>query len=231
MASLRRALLLSVVLAGSGCKNNTIELDFEDTEDPAGSSTTANADDGVDDDGGSTGRMTTTMPGTVTTPTTMTTSSDDDTGSAPAPGLWLMAVSTPLDPSLPFQFLVDATEPEPGLWTLSLQPLSLDIGSTTTPRQPAGSPFVYSGVTIGGDLPFMLYTGPITIPGAANPISGTDVTIDAGFNGAALGDPYCGMVGGSVTAPVASDLAGSTFATTVVPDAATLPETFPVACP
>ena len=33
------------------------------------------------------------------------------------------------------------------------------------------------------------------------------LSIDAGFNGAALGAPYCGMVSGSVTAPAPSDLA------------------------
>jgi len=216
------AVLLGVsALASVGCQNNTVDLHFE-------SEGAANGDEsGSSDTGGP-------VP---TTSASGDAEADDgvvDTGPLPMPpiaGNWLLAISSPLDPSLPFQFLVLAEDIGGGLFNLTMTSLSLDVGSTTTPRQPVGEPKIFFGVPLSPDTGFEIFTGPLVIPAAANPISGSDVTVDILLSGLPTGQPYCGAVSGSVTAPAAVDLAGSTFGTEKVDDVATLPTTFAVACP
>lgn len=194
----------------AACQNNTITLDF-DTDDPMASS----------DDGATTGSD------------GQDDGNDDPTGVMPRPGIagnWLLATATPLNAALPFQFLVLAEEVGPGTFNLTMTSLSLDVGSTTAPRQPVGEPKIFFGVPLTPDSGFEIFTGPLAIPGAANPVTGSDVTVDILLSGQPAGNPFCGAVSGSVTAPVPSDLGGSTFGTEKVTDVNSLPTTFATSC-
>ncbi|MEM6995414.1 MAG: hypothetical protein AAF721_33200 [Myxococcota bacterium] len=214
MKDLMLRLALPIALS-AGCQNNTVELDFDtesNVDDGSGDSTTGpGADDGVDD-----------------------AMDVADTGPRPMPGIagyWLLAASTPLDPALPFQFLVLAEEVGPGTFNLTMTSLSLDPGSTTAPRQLVGEPKIFFGVPLTPEAGFEIFTGPMTIPGAANPITGTDVSVDILLSGTPAGQPYCGAISGSVTAPAPADLGGSTFGTEkVTEDLSALPTTFATAC-
>ena len=169
-------------------------------------------------------------PPTTTTMTTTPGTSDSGPWSDIEDGWWLLALDTG-SPGLPFQFSVYVMQTSPGVWDLTFQSLALEVGSTTSPRTPIGDPHVYHGVELSDDVPLQMYTGMITIPGEANPINGTPVTLDALLHGSEVGDPYCGPVTGAVLEPVQADLAGSTFATTRISDPGSLPTDFPTACP
>ena len=135
MTSWLRALSLLVLGLGLGvgCTKNTIELET----DP-------------DDDDGDTGDVTT----TGSTPT----DGPDDTGPTPGgPQLLLYALSSPLAPGLPFQAIVNLT-PGTGTVDLTLQWLSLDIASTTTPRQPVGDVYAYAALPVDGTIRFSAFT-------------------------------------------------------------------------
>lgn len=218
-----RRVILAGLLAAVGCQNNTIELLDDDGTGPAGSSSDGSGDGTAD------GRPTTTEP----MMTTMTTSADTGVPSTIEDGWWLMAVDTPLSPGLPLQFLVEVVQVAPGSYNLAWQSLSLDPGSTTAPRMPVGDVRTVGGLALGGGAPLQFYSGVAAIPGAANPITGSDMTIDIYFDGMEIGDPYCGVVSGDVKEPLQTSLAGSTFATTrlTATDPASLPVDFPVACP
>jgi hypothetical protein len=227
---MRVALFAGVCLCAAGCQSNTVQLEdggdlgSGDETDSAGSATV------VLDDTGSPS-VTTATTGPVPITTTVTTATSD---SGPTPGLqdgwWHLALDTG-SPGLPYQFLVSTTETAPGVWDMTLQSLALDVGSTTSPRYPVGEPRFYPGVAYDEGMPLKFYTGVLTIPGEANPINGTDVTLDAFLDGSDLGDPFCGPVSGAVLEPIQADLAGSTFATTQIPDPETLPVDFPATCP
>lgn len=222
-------LFLAVGSAAGGCQNNTLSLEDGGTGDlDSGSSTDITLDSGVPPSD----TTSTTEP--VPPPPMTTTPSPTTADSGPTPSLedgwWLLALDTG-SPGLPFQFLVFTTQSGPGVWDMSLQPLALDVGSTTTPRYPVGEPTFYPGVAYDEGVPLAFYTGQLTIPGEANPVNGTAVTIDAFLDGSDLGDPFCGPVSGAVVEPVQADLAGSTFATTRIPDPMTLPLEFPTTCP
>jgi hypothetical protein len=62
--------------------------------------------------------------------------------------------------------------------------------------------------------------GSIAIAGEANPISGTEITADITLLGQLLSDQLlCGEVEGSITAPIALDLTGSTWGSLRITDA------------
>ena len=209
MTSWLRALSLLVLGLGLGvgCTKNTIELET----DP-------------DDDDGDTGDVTT----TGSTPT----DGPDDTGPTPGgPQLLLYALSSPLAPGLPFQAIVNLT-PGTGTVDLTLQWLSLDIASTTTPRQPVGDVYAYAALPVDGTGTFYWDTGIILIPAAANPITGEDLVVSIQANVVPVGVPaYCGVAGGTVTSPIQTSLDGTTHAMTEVTAVSNLPATFAVACP
>jgi hypothetical protein len=201
-----RALPLLVLGLGAGCTKNTIELE---------------TDPGNDDD--DTGDVTTTI-----TPT----DGSDDTGPMPVgPQLLLYAFSSSLSPGYPFQAIVNLT-PGTGTVDLTLQWLSLDIGSTTAPRQPVGDVYAYAALPVDGTGTFYWDTGIILIPAAANPITGEDLVVSIQANVVPVGVPaYCGVAGGTITSPVQTSLDGSTHAMTEVTAVTNLPTDFAVACP
>lgn len=197
---------------GAGCMTNTIELE---------------TDPGTDEDSG--GDPSTSGSGGLDT--TPTSGPMDDTVTTPGPQLLLFAFNSALAPGVPFQGIVDLT-PGTGTVDLTLQWLSLDIGSTTSPRQPVGDVYAYPGLPVDASGTFYWDTGIILIPAAANPVSGEDLVASIQANVVPLGVPaYCGVAGGTVTSPVQVPLDGSTHAMTEVPGVTNLPTDFAVACP
>lgn len=213
------SVVFACVLA-AGCQKNTIELET----DPG-------PQDDDDDDG-------TTMP----TPTTSISDSITITGGAatgddttPTPGgpqLVLLAIDTVVSPGLPLQAVVSLTHDVSSV-DLTLQFLSLDQGSTTSPRQPVGDVYAYPGLPVDGTGTFYWDTGVILVPGAANPITGSDLVVSVQANVVPVvpGPPaYCGPVGGQVTSPINVPLEGSTHAMTEISDVGSLPFEFAAAC-
>jgi len=126
-------------------------------------------------------------------------------------GYHLVALETLLGPGVPIQFMT--TVMSNGISAdFSFQPLSLDIGSTDTPREEVGEPIVITGVPIT-DGTFTINFGEVTVSGAANPISGGNIVATIILEGRILSDnAWAGTVTGMATAPVTSDLTGATFA-------------------
>lgn len=144
---------------------------------------------------------------------------------------------TPVASNLPLQYLatIEVVEvlPEGAEVSLQLQPLTLDAGSTTMPREPLGEAIVVPGVLIGPDLSFDLPIGSLFAAGPTNPITGSDIQMeDVAMSGTVLGpDDLCGTAGGSVVSPIFASIDGSEFAMVRVDDPTQLPETFPFGCP
>ena len=203
-----RVLPLFALGLGVGCFKNTVELE---------------TDPGTDEDTGD--------PPATTTGDITTTTPTDDTGTTPGPQLLLLAVDSSLAPGFPFQAIVNLT-PGAGTVDLTLQWLSLDIGSTTAPRQPVGDVYAYAALPVDASGTFYWDTGIILIPGAANPITGEDLVVSIQANVVPVGTPaYCGVLGGTVTSPIQVSLDNSTHAMTAVTDVGNLPVDFAVACP
>lgn len=145
-------------------------------------------------------------------------------------GDYLLAVSTIVDPTLPLQFYMTVDASDPTLWTFILQPLSLNNGQTDEPQLPVGDPLVFPDIPVI-DGQFTLDLGEVTIDGAANPITGTDISGSFALDGRVL-DPdfFCGYVRGMLTAPLQLSLDGSTFAATRVTGLDALPDAIPIDC-
>lgn len=219
MRWLRGGGLLAVGLA-LACQNNTIELDFDDDDDGDSGDGSGDASTGGDDTPGTTNA---TIPGDDTTDPMPTTTGVD------GPQTLLMAIDTPLAPGLPFQALV-TTVPGDGTVDLTLQWLSLDPGSTTSPRQPVGDMYAYPAIPVEADGSFVWGIGVVLIPAAANPITGSDTVVALTVAAREELNPYCGEVGGLVMSPIEQPIDGSTHAMTAVTDPLALPVDFPVSC-
>lgn len=130
-------------------------------------------------------------------------------------GRYLLALATSLSPAQPILFAVDASV------TSDLAQVDLAIHALTTeadaePRTPVGDDIGVTGVAYAVDGSFVADLGEVTIPGSANPISGSDIVATVQLQGRTLtngeqADAFCGQVTGMVMSPVMFDLAGSTF--------------------
>ncbi len=124
-----------------------------------------------------------------------------------------------------------------GTLDIDLQPLSLNVLATTEPREFVGDvvsisfPVDEAGAFIDADL------GEVSVTGAANPITGSDIVATLSLTGAIQDENvYCGVVNGMVTVPANIDLTGSTFAAIRIADEdamnpAALPDPPVGACP
>lgn len=186
----------------------------------------------------------TTGPEPTTTGPEPTTTGPDPTTTGPEPttggptgigitGDFLLAVSTTVDRSKPFQFIARNVVSEvDGQLVMStcLQPLSLAQGKVTTPREPVGDPLCFADVPLGGGT-FMLDLGVVMIAGATNPITGSDIVASLVLSGTIQGeDAYCGTVSGMVVDPPVGLIDGSTFAAVRLTDPGVLPVPVVIDC-
>ena len=147
-------------------------------------------------------------------------------------GVFLLAISTPIDPGLPFQFLVEATVPVTPDGTLelkSVQALSLTQGSVTQPREPVGETFFWGNIQVANNF-FNFGILDVTIPIEANPIFGVEVVVEGWLEGVIMSpDMFCGTMTGEVVAPLMQSIEGSTYAAVRV-DPAKLPADVTIDC-
>jgi hypothetical protein len=212
-------LSIFVVVLLAACSDSGSDADDDTANDSSPGSTSSGPDP----------TMTSTSSGDTAPVDTSTT--DDviyDIG-APEGTTYLLALATPLDPGLPLQFLAEIELVDAEL-VISLQPLSLDQGSMTAPRQPVGDVLV--PVVDFMTLAFSAQLDDVTIPGAANPVSGADIVGSITLIGslAGAGTP-CGQAEGMLTAPDEISLVGSTWAATSVAGPESLPDGFASSCP
>jgi hypothetical protein len=107
---------------------------------------------------------------------------------------------------------------EAGTGTLSLALTALSVEGLA----PTGAAISLGSIAVNASGEFSADFGEITIPGAANPVSGTDIIATITLNGTVLGeDVLCGVAEGAVTVPIALDLAGTTWAGQRVPPGTT----------
>ncbi len=173
------------------------------------------------------GRTTTATTTTATTPTSAPVDDDasDDTTDVdsddpipppdvpsgwPVEGRYLFGLGLVIAPETPLQF-VGTVFADGELLDVTLTSLSLDFGSTTAPREPVGEAFVFESIPIAADGTFVLDFDEASIPGAANPITGSDVVADLRIVGWFNGRRICGNASGQVVVPANIDLAGSSF--------------------
>lgn len=159
---------------------------------------------------------------------------ETETGGGPTfDGVYLVAVDTIVSYGLPLQFLGDVTAELDaagnGTISVTFQPLSLDPMSTTVPREEVGE-----AITIEGpveDYAFTLDFGQIMVTGAANPITGSDITATLSLVSQIRNeDAWCGTVTGMVESPIMVPLEGSYFAATRLADRDERPAKFACDC-
>lgn len=131
-------------------------------------------------------------------------------------GHYLLALSTTLAPDSPLLFSVDA-EISDDLTRIGLQLQPLTTDADDEPRTAIGDPFEVTDIAYEEDGTFSADLGDVSVPGRANPITGSDIVanvqLTARTRAAADDQPavFCGQVAGMVTEPIELDLAGSSF--------------------
>ena len=155
-------------------------------------------------------------------------------------GTFLFALDTVVQPGTPLQFIATTTftpDGAGGTIGFDLQPLSLEQGSVTTPREPVGDLINVEPVPVDEGGSFEIGSlGTLMVTGMANPITGSDIVAEVSLTGNILSeDIYCGQAAGMVTEPLPLELAGSTFAALRIDatDPASLPDenTILLRCP
>lgn len=149
-------------------------------------------------------------------------------------GVFLVAIETTIAPGLPLQFIADVDAElddgsGDGTVIIEFQPLSLDPGSTTSPREEVGMALrIDAEVTA---CTFLLDFGQTMVTGEANPITGSDIVADLSLDGTIVSeDAWCGDLLGEVLSPIAVSLEHSTFAASRLADRSERPLQFPVSC-
>lgn len=163
-------------------------------------------------------------------------SEGDGDGDGGMEATYLFALEMNLGPDLPLQFVAtfDLTPTPDGgaIANVSLQPLSLGQGQTTSPREFIGPPFEYSDIVIDADGSYEIDMGSVMISGEANPVTGSDLVATFLVDGVVVdADAMCGEVDGQMTIPLEFDLGGSTYAAVRLADDGSNPATLPVEFP
>lgn len=159
-----------------------------------------------------------------------------ETGAPPAidiSGTSLLAISTTVQPDLPLQFLSTVTQRVEGDKTvldIELQPLSLEVQKVTVPRMPVGTKLTFTGIELV-DGKYTVDAGSTMVTGAANPITGSDITATLVLSATVVdADFVCGDVSGMVTEPLETTIDGSTFASVRLADPNVLPTDVTINC-
>lgn len=231
MDSLKSSMMAALLLA-AGCE---AAVDVEDTDMGASQTSSGATDSALGTSGGtppdpSGGPPPGTDPST-TDPTTTGDEPGSDTAQEPllTPGTYFAALTAvPVASSTPFQLLADITV-DGNAMTLEFTYLSLDVLSTTSPREPVGMSFQVNDVSIEEDGAFSFPLA-LSIPGAANPITGSDIQAEVELNGDIVDGKLCAAVAGMVTVPANIDLTGSTFAAIPVDGPEARPDVATVVC-
>ncbi len=145
-------------------------------------------------------------------------------------GTHLVAIDTVVLPSTPLQFIADFdVDLDAMILDATFTPLSLNMGSTTAPREELpDNPIIVNGVPINADGTVEIDFGQVMVTGAANPITGSDITTTVVIDVGALdADHWCGSASGMVTMPIPADLMGSTVAGIRLADRDDRPQNFP----
>lgn len=160
----------------------------------------------------------------------------DDTGSgsdgdAPPPvgpceavapsGSLLVSLYTPLNAAaggIPVLLLAEATPAADGNSVdFVFQPLSTDVDAADetrpareNPRQPVGDPIEAKGVTWDENGQFIMELGEVSVPGEANPISGSVIVATIQLSGRLCGvESMCGELAMALTEPFMADAEGT----------------------
>jgi hypothetical protein len=137
-------------------------------------------------------------------------------------GQFLLTIATSIDPSKPIQFLADnrVTLNGDGSGTLDFDVQALSAAD----RTPVGAKISRTGVPISANGDLELDFGMTMVPGAANPITGSDILGDFTLVGVIRSsDRYCGQLRGMLLMPLMLDLTGSPWAAVRVPAGSPLP--------
>ena len=139
-------------------------------------------------------------------------------------GRYLLALSTVLAPDQPLLFAVEAeVSSDLSLIDLQLQPLATD--GDEEPRTAIGDSFGVNDIPYEMDGSFSADLGEVTVPGRANPITGSEIVASVQLSASTRAgdddnaDLFCGQVTGMVIQPLSYDLAGSTFGAVLTDDA------------
>jgi hypothetical protein len=145
---------------------------------------------------------------------------------------WLLAVSLFLSPSTPLQWHVLVDWEDGDVVEVRLTSLSLDVGSTTTPRELVGEPTVANELFVDDVGQFAMRFDTLIVPAEANPITGSEIVAsDVRFTGMGMpGELNCGLVTGTAVSPIETPLDGSTFGVVQITSVDDLPLEFPTAC-
>lgn len=168
-------------------------------------------------------------------PTTVDVATSDPTSELPPSTLsgdYLLALAVAILPATPLQWRASIVHDlADGTVSMELQPLSLDVGATITPRMPVGEPLDFVTV-LDADGRFRLDLGELFVVGAANPITGADIVATLVIDGTAMDrELWCGEAFGQITEPLDLDLTGSTFAFTPINGGSLPGDPLVTACP
>lgn len=156
------------------------------------------------------------------------TDEPEDTVGA-ADGEYFVALHAVIAAETPFQF-VGTVKIDADLVSMSLTPLSLEVLSVDSPREPLPPPIELFGNV--DDLGVFTIAAPdLQISGLANPITGSDIVVSLTIQGRAEGDLICADVTGMVTVPANIDLQGSRLTAMPLPADGELPLPSEIGCP
>jgi hypothetical protein len=133
-------------------------------------------------------------------------------------GTFYFTISAVIAKALPLQFIATTEFVETdtgGTLDITLQPLSLDIQQTETPREMVGDPIVLPTIEVDDVGGFEVDLGTVFLVGAANPISGSDIEAELWLKGTIISeDLICGGVKGDIVQPIKAplDYGNSSFA-------------------
>lgn len=150
-------------------------------------------------------------------------------------GIYLLALETSLGPDTPLQFITTVEETlnadGSGVANFHFLPLSLAVGSQTDPRMCDAcmdGGLIFNDIPISAAGEFTLDMGVVSVCGASNPVTGSDIVASLVLEGHIVhADAMCGEISGMLMMPLEYDLAGSPFAMLRLADDGCDPATLP----
>lgn len=144
-------------------------------------------------------------------------------------GPYVLTLAASIAPTTPIMTLLDLTTPDyMGGTGFAFDARALSAADRKTP---IGDPISAGPVVVEANGHYRLPLSGVSIPGAANPISGSDIAVDLELSGNLCGPPesFCGTFNGEVSQPIQLPLDGSTFTLRPVVNG-DIPEPPPIDC-